>query len=464
MLDSLITVFITNYNYGRYIRQAIESVLGQSLQNFELLIIDDGSTDNSKEVIESYADHDRVTIIYQKNKGLNITNNIALRLSKSKYIMRLDADDYLADTALESMVELLEKDDTLGMVFPDYYLVDANNTETAEVRRHDFKTDVQLLDQPAHGACTVIRTSYLKSVGGYDESYSCQDGYELWIKFIAKFKVTNIGKLLFYYRQHGDNLTGNENRILDTRRNINGNFIKNNNIENPETVGIIPVRGTRIRGEMLAFKKIGGKYLLDIKLERTLQSKGLKRIVITSSVNEIKEHIHQNYANNDRIIFVERSAAQARYNVSLAGTIDQIISHESLKKYQIEAFMILPIEYVFLGGNVIDDAINVLSIFNADSLISVRPEYSTFYQHHGNGMTKIMNQSEYTRLEREAIYKSVGGIHLTKIDSYKKEKSTLPGKVGHIVVDQKEAHGIFSSFDLEIAELLMNKENRILKV
>ena len=121
---ALLTVYITNYNYGKYIRKAIESVFQQSFQDVELLIIDDGSTDNSKEIIEQYADRSNVRVIYQQNKGLNITNNIALQLANGRYIMRLDADDYLVADALEKMVNILEADPEIGLVFPDYYLVD----------------------------------------------------------------------------------------------------------------------------------------------------------------------------------------------------------------------------------------------------------------------------------------------------------------------------------------------------
>ena len=463
MTGPIISIYITNYNYEKYIKQAIESVLNQTLQNFELFIIDDGSTDNSKNIIESYAGHPQINIIYQQNKGLNITNNIALRLANGKYIMRLDADDYLVNNALENMVSYLEEDDDLGMVFPDYYLVDATNNIIAEVKRHDFKEDVQLLDQPAHGACTVIRTEFIRSVGGYDESYSCQDGYELWIKFTAKYKVTNIRELLFYYRQHGENLTSNENRILDTRRSINGNYIKNNEITLPNSIAIVPVRNTSISGEMLAFIELGGQTVLDIRIQSLLDSQHLKKIVITSAVPEIKEYVQKNYAKENRVIFIDRPKELARYNVSLLGTIDHILDHESINKLNIEAFMVIPIEYIFLKGAVIDDAINAMEIFKADSLISVRAEHATFYQHHGNGMIPIMEQANFTHLEREALHKGAGGIQLTKVKPYKKERKILAGMVGHIVVDQKTAQGIFSDFDLQIVNLLVQQEKSIYK-
>jgi len=195
-----ITVYITNYNYSVFIQKAVESVLNQSFQDFELFIIDDGSTDNSKELIEQYRHHSKVHILYQQNKGLNKTNNVALNLAKGTYIVRLDADDFFEPNALEIMSKTLDADPTLGLVFPDYYYVDRDGQRIGEERRHDFDKDVSVFDQPAHGACTMVRVDYLKNLGGYDEQFTCQDGYDLWIKMVTNHKVTNINQPLFSYR------------------------------------------------------------------------------------------------------------------------------------------------------------------------------------------------------------------------------------------------------------------------
>ena len=82
-----ITVYITNYNYGQYIEQAIESVLSQSIDDWELIVIDDGSSDNSLERIDKYRVNEKITIIAQENKGLNITNNVAVRLARGNYML-----------------------------------------------------------------------------------------------------------------------------------------------------------------------------------------------------------------------------------------------------------------------------------------------------------------------------------------------------------------------------------------
>ena len=217
--NPLITVYITNFNYGKFVKKAINSVLNQTFKNYELIIIDDGSKDKSIEIIKEFQNKKNIQIIYQKNKGLVVSNNLALRLSKAKYIMRLDSDDWLDPHALEIMSNILERDKKISLVFPDYYEVDKNGKILDQVRRHDFKK-VKLLDQPAHGACTMIRKENLIDIGGYDEEFSCQDGYYLWLKFIKKYVVRNVNLPLFYYRQHEKSLSKNNKKILSNRSRI----------------------------------------------------------------------------------------------------------------------------------------------------------------------------------------------------------------------------------------------------
>ena len=218
-INPLITVYITNYNYGKFIKKAIDSVLNQTFKNFELIIIDDGSKDKSAKIIKQFQNKNKIKVVFQKNKGLIVSNNLALRMSNAKYIMRLDSDDWLDPHALEIMVNILERNKKISLVFPDYYEVDKNGKIIGQVRRHDFKK-VKLLDQPAHGACTMIRKENLLDIGGYDEEFNCQDGYYLWLKFIKKYVVRNVNLPLFYYRQHQNSLTNNSKRILFNRSRI----------------------------------------------------------------------------------------------------------------------------------------------------------------------------------------------------------------------------------------------------
>lgn len=455
MPDSpLITVYITNYNYEKYIQKSIESVLNQTLQNFELIIIDDGSTDNSKEIIEQYAQHPAIKVIFQKNKGLNITNNIAMRVATGKYIMRLDADDYLDPNALLVMSNMLERDSQLGLVFPDYYMIDAEENILSVEKRHEFDKNVSVFDQPAHGACTMIRLNFLINLGGYDEEFSCQDGYELWIKFVARYKVSNVNTPLFYYRQHGGNLTTNENKILSTRTAIKEKFVKKNELEKLNTIAIIPVRGTKYSSKNIAFKKLNGRSVLDRKIDAALDAKKINYVIISSPDIDVEKYIQTVYSHHPKILFHKREKSLARLNTGLVGTVNSVLEMPKLTDFPIDLIMLLAIEYPFLTAEMINNSVNTLQIFDTDSLISVRPDTDKFFQHHGKGMKSILNLDQFSKLEREALFRYSGGLSLVKKQIFEKKQQIMTGLIGHIVIDQKSAHVIRTKLDMEIAEFL----------
>lgn len=447
----LVTVYVTNYNYSAYIRQSLGSLFSQTMKDFEVIIIDDGSTDNSKSIIEEYTE--RAQIVFQKNKGLNVSNNIALKMATGKYIMRLDADDYLAPNALEVMSSLLEADPELGLVFPDYEMVDKDGNLMTIQKRHNFAKEVKVLDQPAHGACTMIRTAFLRQLGGYDERYRCQDGYELWIKFTAKYKVTNVNTPLFYYRQHGDNLTSNEERILNTRMLIKSNFAKEN-LTDFNALAIVPVRGSNRKSMMVAQTDIDGKSLLQNRVDSLIQADRVKKIVITSSSQEIGEQINAMYAGCDKVCFIQRPIELERMNVSLYETVEYIGKTELLNDYS--CVLVPAIEFPFINSDMLNDAVNSLFIFKSDSLISVRPIENTIYQHDGSGMKPIVDPLKVARIERDEMYNFSGGIIVTTINSLKKYKALICGKVSHIVISQKASLGVKSKLDILIAKAVSN--------
>ena len=420
----------------------------QNFDNWELIIIDDGSTDNSREIIESYAHLNNIRIIFQKNKGLNVTNNIAMRLAHGKYLVRLDADDYFSEDAIEKMCLKLESDSQLGLVFPDYYLIDTLGDVIAKEQRHSFDKDVSLLDQPAHGACTMIRRSFLEKLGGYNESFSCQDGYDLWIRFTAKYKVANINEPLFYYRQHNSNLTKNEDRILNTRAEIKESFVTKENIKTPKTLGILPIRGEKVNRSRLAFEKFGDEYLIDKKIKAALKANHIDMLVVTSPDKNIQEHVLNNYSN-EKIFFIERPRNLARINKDLKDTVEFIFKDESLQRHQFDSFLLMFLEYPFVTANTLDDAIQTMAIFDLDSLISVRQDNSLFYNHDGKGMKAINDQDQFTKIEREAIYKFTAGLMLTKVALFNDQKTFIGQRAGHIEVNQQAAMGLYTDFDVK---------------
>ena len=128
-----VTVYITNYNYGKFLTKAIDSVLEQTFTEFELIIIDDGSNDNSHDIINNYSNKENIYTVFQKNRGLNASNNVALSLAQGEYIIRLDADDYFAPQAIELMVSELDRNLDCALIFPDYYNIDENGNIIEEI-------------------------------------------------------------------------------------------------------------------------------------------------------------------------------------------------------------------------------------------------------------------------------------------------------------------------------------------
>ena len=447
--DPLVTVYITNFNYSNYIKQAIDSVLNQKYQDFELIIIDDGSTDDSKKIIENYKNYSKIKIIYQKNKGLNVTNNIAIRISKGKYIVRLDADDFLDENALMLMVQELEKDNEIGLVFSDYYLVDRKGSIIAEEKRHDFKK-VSLLDQPAHGECTMIRKSFLQELGGYSNDFSCQDGYELWIKMSKYKKVSNINLPLFYYRKHGKNLTENTERLYNTRHKIIKKNLEFSKIEKKKHLALIPIRDEDENSWFL--KPLLGSTLIDITLKNLLVSNFFKTIIVTTPNKKILDHLKKNYKN--LIICDKRPEKLAMHNTLIDETVAHVIKKFSLKN--LDTISIVNCEYPFRKDYYFEKAINTLYLFDVDSVISVVEENSNFYQHKGDGLIPLKNNKKL-RLEREFIYREIGGIHVVRGEYFNKNKEIIGKKNSYISLDSKSATKVNSADDIVKLEKLYNE-------
>lgn len=453
-MNPKVTVYITSHNYGDYIEKAINSVLTQTFQDFELIIIDDGSTDHSRDIINAFKDNEKVSIIFQQNRGLNATNNVAISHASGEYIVRLDADDYFEPEALGIMVSILDADPELGLVFPDYYYIDQDGNRIGTHRRHFFDEEVTLYDQPAHGACTMVRLKYLRNLEGYDESFSCQDGFELWIKFITFHKVTNISRPLFSYRKHSNSLSTNQDNILETRREIKRKFAEKH-LESLNTLAIIPVRNRVYNGQSWPLFEYNGKKVIDYRIESCLNSKNINHLVITTSDEAVLAYLYSRYADNQSISIIKRPEKLEAYDIKLTNTINLVLEkHKSLY----EAIALVSIEYPFINSGLIDEALDTLNIFNSESLISVQSSTGPYYTHNGKTLKAILDQDKYTKYEREAIYKSVGGIMVSTLDAFKKNNSLIGERVSHLLVTERNSFGILNDFNFELFNHLVKNE------
>ena len=443
-INPLITVYITNYNYGKFIKKAIDSVLNQTFKNFELIIIDDGSKDKSAKIIKQFQNKNKIKVVFQKNKGLIVSNNLALRMSNAKYIMRLDSDDWLDPHALEIMVNILERNKKISLVFPDYYEVDKNGKIIGQVRRHDFKK-VKLLDQPAHGACTMIRKENLLDIGGYDEEFNCQDGYYLWLKFIKKYVVRNVNLPLFYYRQHQNSLTNNSKRILFNRSRIIRKLQKKENTK--KIVALLPIRGLKLSPDSMVLTKLNKKPLVFYTIDSILSSKLISKLIITSPDSKLLNFIKKKYKG--KVLVFNRPENLGFINTELEKTIRHSLKVMKSKKIDFDYIMNISFRTPFISSKVIEDGINTIQLFDSDKIICVTQETHKYYRHDGSGLKSLIKSSNL-KLERDVIYKQVMGFNIVKKNCLFKNDENL--KIGHISLTNEQSFEINNEKDLEMIE------------
>lgn len=444
------TVYITNYNYGRFVKQAIESVLHQKFSSWELIIIDDGSTDGSVEIIRQFEMFPRVHVVLQENRGLVVSSNIALRLAKGEYIMRLDADDYLDENALLVLANILDTHPDVGLVYPDYYRVDEAGEILSVERRNKVGVDVTLPNMPAHGAGTMIRKRCLQELEGYSEDITCQDGYDLWIRLIEKFGVYNVNVPLFYYRQHPQSLTTNKERILHTRRLIERRFVETRKKDADfKVVAIIPVRGNTHAETGYALRRVAGRPLIDYTLDAALAFGGFRQIVVVSEDEAVLDHVK----GVPCVVAVKRPSDLARPNTSIVPTVKFVLDCLGPASAA-DAFMMLYVNTPLRTASHIRNAIDNLLIFNSDSVISVYEDLTNHYQHAGTGLRPLFERRTL-RLEKEGLWVENGAIYLAKVENLN-GADYLGEKIGHTVMLKHESLQIDSEEELAVADYLLN--------
>lgn len=215
-----ISVNIPVYNSEAYLAETIESVLNQTFQDFELIICNDGSSDNSIKIIHRYANQDsRIIVISRENRGIVLTRNEMLSLSTGKYIAVLDHDDVALANRFELQVKYLEENPEVVCVGGDTRLIDNKGrylTTLVHLRGNEAITHSAL---QGHGSithsCAMIRADILKGIGGYDLETNLAEDLDLWLRLEEQGKLENIATPIVNWRLHdksGSELYGAEQR------------------------------------------------------------------------------------------------------------------------------------------------------------------------------------------------------------------------------------------------------------
>jgi len=231
MSNYTVSVIIPTFNSAKYIENAIESVLAQTLQNFELIIVDDGSTDQTRAVVTKYTKKDsRVRYIYQNNSGgAAAPKNTGIRMSNAEYIAVLDADDQWMPSKLERQVRLLSNSSkNLGFVGCDYVVNDSSGAKKVITVNTDPEhlQNILMRDFMGPGSCIMYKSEVFDKVGHFDECLKTSQDWEMRIRLSQFYEFDTVPEPLVVYLIHSDNISKSKLDIREQdRQNIFNKYI-----------------------------------------------------------------------------------------------------------------------------------------------------------------------------------------------------------------------------------------------
>ncbi len=198
----MVSVLMPVYNGEKHLRDAINSILNQTYTNFEFIIINDGSTDSSKEIILSYNDPRIVYVENEKNMGLSATLNKGIDLCTAEYIARMDCDDIAKESRFAKQVAFLDANTDVGIVGSFVKVIGSSIIYRFPLKTEEIKVELLLRSVLQHPS-VMIRKSLLNQFDlRYDINYRYSQDYDLWARAVQYFPIYNLEEILLEYREH----------------------------------------------------------------------------------------------------------------------------------------------------------------------------------------------------------------------------------------------------------------------
>lgn len=197
------------YNGEKYLREAIDSILNQTFTDFEFIIINDGSTDGTRKILESYFDP-RIRLIHQENIGLTKSLNRGLKVANGEYIARMDADDISHPDRLKYQVNFLDENHGIGLVGSYASFIDEKGREIQIWKTPETHEEIKKVFQTGNSFChglVLFRKECLDTVGYYREEFKYAQDYDYWLRISEHFKTANIDRVLYKNRRTADTIS-----------------------------------------------------------------------------------------------------------------------------------------------------------------------------------------------------------------------------------------------------------------
>jgi glycosyltransferase involved in cell wall biosynthesis len=220
-----VSVICPVYNAAAFVEPTLQSVLNQTYKDFELIVVNDGSTDNTRQILEKYGD--KIRYVYKKNGGQSSSRNAGIRVARGQYIALIDHDDIWIPNKLELQVQEMEKAKTIGLVTCGTIGFNENG-ETGRTLRHlvNSLTRTQLLRRLAMGniigGCSnvLIRNECFLKLGLFDESLRMAEDWDMWVRIAQSYDIRSIPQLLVKYRWHEKNFSNSSAEVNLTNESV----------------------------------------------------------------------------------------------------------------------------------------------------------------------------------------------------------------------------------------------------
>ena len=223
-----ISVILPTYNQVRYLPRIIDSLLTQSWEDFELIIVNDGSTDTTKEYLDTLTDS-RVTVIHQTNMRLPSALNCGFKNARGEFLTWVSSDNYCAPTFLETLRSGFSTDPEAGFAYSAFAWINETDQITGIHRDQDVSWPNLIKCNPGIAAF-MYRRECQDSVGCYDPELEGAEDWDMWLRILERYPAVYLPETLYYYRLHDDSMTATKRELIDasSRKTILKAFTRHN--------------------------------------------------------------------------------------------------------------------------------------------------------------------------------------------------------------------------------------------
>lgn len=222
-----ISVIVPSFNTGRYIKNAIDSALEQTYKNLEIIVVDDGSRDDTRNLLSPYIKRGLIKYYYQNNAGLSASRNYGINKADGKYIALLDADDLWKTDKLRLQLEAINSKDTLAMVFTDFDVLDDNGLLFNGRCAVNFDDGVVITFKELFNnynfilpSTVLVKKEVFNKCGFFDTSLEACEDYDMWLRITRAFDVAGINSPLTCIRLRPSSMSSNVTAMLQNELRV----------------------------------------------------------------------------------------------------------------------------------------------------------------------------------------------------------------------------------------------------